>query len=142
LRSLGAGYRLHYYLSLELIQHYAYETLNENKSKEKSTSFNNQRIKPMKILAFIYNDIGEYGAYCLQEIVQPLQMNENTAHKNLSKLVEIGLLEKTVPVGNKRERYYEVIDKILAKKRLRNTRNGSAFALLGLYHINGCMPPN
>lgn len=86
----------------------------------------------MKILAFIYNDIDEYGAYCLQEISQPLKMKENTAYKNLNKLVEIGLLEKTVPIGNKRERYYEVRDKNLAEKAIEKYKHWVGFCLARL----------
>ncbi len=56
-------------------------------------------------------------------------MNENTAYKNLNKLVEIGMLEKTVPCGNKRERYYEIIDKNLAEKAIMKYKNWTGFCL-------------
>jgi len=45
-------------------------------------------------------------------------MNENTSYKNLNKLVEIGLLSKEEPKGNKKERYYSVLDQNLAKKAI------------------------
>jgi hypothetical protein len=59
-------------------------------------------------------------------------MNENTAYKNLNKLVEIVLLEKTVPKGNKRERYYEIMDKILAKKANEKYKHWVGFCLARL----------
>ena len=72
----------------------------------------------MKILMYISNDIDSFGAYCLQEITQPIEMNENTAYKNLNKLVEIGLLEKTEPKENRREKYFSVLDHSLTKKSI------------------------
>jgi hypothetical protein len=109
------------------------EVLDEKQANEKSTlSAISKKINPMKILAYVHNDRDEYGAYCLQEISQPLKMNENTCYKNLNKLVEIGLLEKTVPKGNKKERYYEIIDKILAKKAIEKYKHWVGFCLARL----------
>jgi DNA-binding MarR family transcriptional regulator len=70
----------------------------------------------MKILRFISNDIDGFGDYILQEIAEPLKMNDNTAYKNLNKLVGIGMLAKTTPKGDKRERYFSIADKNLAQK--------------------------
>jgi hypothetical protein len=59
-------------------------------------------------------------------------MNENTTYKNLNKLVEIGLLAKTVPKGDKRERYDSITDKILAKKAIEKYKRWAGFCIARL----------
>ena len=81
---------------------------------------------------YISNDIDSFGAYCLQEITQPIEMNENTAYKNLNKLVEIGLLEKTEPKGNRREKYFSVLDQSLTKKSIAKYKHWVGFCLARL----------
>jgi DNA-binding MarR family transcriptional regulator len=59
-------------------------------------------------------------------------MNENTAYKNLNKLVELGLLAREEPKGNKRERYYSVLDQNLAKKAIQKYQRWVGFCLVRL----------
>jgi hypothetical protein len=56
-------------------------------------------------------------------------MNESTAYKNLNKLVEVRLLEKTEPKGNRKEKYYSVIDQNLAKKAIEKYKHWVGFCL-------------
>jgi DNA-binding MarR family transcriptional regulator len=109
------------------------EVLNEKPEEQKSTIASIvKRTNAMKILMYISTNIDGFESYTLQEVAEPLEMNENTAYKNLNKLVEIGLLEKTVPKGNKKERYYEIIDKILAKKAIEKYKHWVGFCLARL----------
>jgi len=109
------------------------EVLDEKQSTEKSTLASiSKRTNAMKILMYISNDIDGFGDYTLQEIAEPLKMNENTAYKNLSKLVGIGMLAKTTPKGDKRERYYSITDKNLAKKAVEKYQRWVGFCLARL----------
>jgi hypothetical protein len=56
-------------------------------------------------------------------------MNENTAYKNLNRLVAIGMLTKTTPKGDKRERYFLITDKNLAKKAVEKFQRWVGFCL-------------
>ncbi len=109
------------------------EVLNENPEEQKSTIASIvKRTNAMKILMYISNDIDGFGDYTLQEIAEPLKMNENTTYKNLNRLVGIGLLAKTTPKGDKRERYYSITDKILAKKVIEKYKHWVGFCLARL----------
>jgi predicted transcriptional regulator len=109
------------------------EILEEKQSEEKSTLASiSKRVYAMRILKHIFGDTEGFGAYYHQEIADTLKMNESTAYSNLNKLVEVGLLEKTEPKGNKKEKYYSVLDRNLAEKALEKYRRYVGFCLARL----------
>jgi DNA-binding MarR family transcriptional regulator len=109
------------------------EVSDEKQSTEKSTIASIvKRTNAMKLLMYILTNIDGFESYTLQEVAEPLEMNENTAYKNLNKLVEIGLLGKEEPKGNKREKYYSVLDQNLAKKAIDKYRHWVGFCLARL----------
>lgn len=109
------------------------EVLEEKHSTEKSTlSAISKKVNPMKLLMYLTNDIDKFEAYTLQEITQPLKMNENTCYRNLNLLVEIGLLDKVEPKGNRKEKYYSILDQNLAKKAIEKYTRWVGFCLARL----------
>ena len=109
------------------------EILDQNQSEEKSTTASIiKRINAMKILKFITEDTDKYEAYYMQELADTLRMHESTTYKNLNKLVEVGLLVKTMAKGNRKEKYFSVIERNLAEKTLQKYNRYVGFCLARL----------
>ena len=85
-----------------------------------------KRKNAMKILLFLNNS---EDVYYLQEIADNLDMCEMTALQNLSKLIDAEIVRKTETKVDYRTKYYEVIDKELAKKAIDKYKYRVSFRL-------------
>jgi DNA-binding PadR family transcriptional regulator len=104
------------------------EVLNENQSKEKSTLASIvKRPNAMKILKYISENTAGFESYYHKELADALKMNESTTYKNLNRLVEVGLLDKTARA--RKEKYYSVLDKNLAEKAIEKYKRWVGFCL-------------
>jgi DNA-binding MarR family transcriptional regulator len=109
------------------------EILEENQSEEKSTLASiSKRVYAMRILKHIFEDTEGFGAYFHKELADALKIHESTTYMNLNKLVEVGLLDKTEPKGNRKEKYYSVADRNLAEKAIQKYERWLGFCLARL----------
>lgn len=105
---------------------------NKDISEKATIAMISKRVNAMRILLFLMKDEKNEEAYYLQALADELDMNEMTAFNNLNKLMDAGLVEKSEAKGNRKNKYYAIVNRELSEKVIEKYKHAVGFQLARL----------